>query len=78
MILVLRYGSLHGGKVTAQFYKAETFSKSDLTLLPLTDLRAVDVIATEAVSVSATIEQIIEDAVMPSGAPVKYFHTVPQ
>ena len=78
MILVLRYGSLHGGKVTAQFYKAGTFSKSDLSLLPLTDLRAVDVISHEPTTVSADIKQIIEDAVMPSGATVKYFHTVPQ
>ncbi len=78
MILLLRYGSLHGGKVTAQYCAAGTFSKSDLSLLPLTDLRAVDVISTEAVSVSAGIEQIIEDAVMPSGATINYFRTVPQ
>lgn len=78
MILLFRYGSLNGGKVTSQFYKAETFSKSDLSLLPLTDLRAVDVIATEAVSVSAGIEQIIEEAVMPSGATINHFRTVPQ
>ena len=77
MIIVLRYGALNGGKVCAQFYKTDTFSKSDLDLLPLTDLRAVDVIATEAATVSAGIERIIESAVLTSGASVNYFRTVP-
>lgn len=78
MILLFRYGSLHGGKVTAQYCAAGTFTKADLSLLPLTDLRAVDVIATEAPAVSAYIEQVVKDAVMPSGATINYFRTVPQ